>query len=438
MNNVAQHVDVVNDASPYMKQVLSTPPKWIIRYGEIYIFIFVAIVFLLSYFIKYSDKIPAKATITTHHPPIEIVSRSNGPIAKLLIHEHDTVEKGQILAIIQNNAQYKDVMTLKNHITNYYLDNHNIESEKWNEGPYSLGDMQQLYGLLLHNIQQYKLYIQNIPAYKEQQALYRQIENYRALLLQKADHIALVRRKIELAEKDFNRNELLYSSGSISQKALEESENQLLETKENYQALKSDELRIGLEISSLEREAQKLSIKHSTEGRELLTATLASMGNLHSAISSWEDKYLIRAPQQGIVSFSQFWTEQQYLEPGQHVFSIVPDTLVLGQQQSIIAQLRVPVRNSGKLAPGQKVCVHLENYPSDEFGAIYGVVQNISPLPKLGHYHVEVSFPSGLLTQYGKQIPFQHHLLGKAEIITEELSILERIFYTFKGALSNT
>lgn len=111
--------------------------------------------------------------------------------------------------------------------------------------------------------------------------------------------------------------------------------------------------------------------------------------------------------------------------------SVVPE-----EEQAVVGQLKVPVRNFGKVAVGQRVHIYLDNFPHQEYGALRGTVRSLSALPKQGYYRVSVAFPDGLTTQYGKQIPFTQQLSGRAEIITEELRLLERLFYRLRATVS--
>ncbi|EKF54161.1 putative HlyD-family transporter [Galbibacter marinus] len=75
----------------------------------------------------------------------------------------------------------------------------------------------------------------------------------------------------------------------------------------------------------------------------------------------------------------------------------------------------------------------LSNYPETEFGVLKGTVMNISQIPDdKGNYIVDVSIPHELVTSYGKRITFKQEMLAQAEIITEDLRLLERLFYQFR------
>lgn len=74
------------------------------------------------------------------------------------------------------------------------------------------------------------------------------------------------------------------------------------------------------------------------------------------------------------------------------------------------------------------------NFPAREFEELKGKVSNISLVPdKDGNLLMDVSLPKGLACSYRKQIPFQQEMEGSADIVTEDLRLLERILYQFRG-----
>ncbi|HMR15056.1 MAG TPA: HlyD family secretion protein, partial [Mariniflexile sp.] len=88
-------------------------------------------------------------------------------------------------------------------------------------------------------------------------------------------------------------------------------------------------------------------------------------------------------------------------------------------------------------AVGQKVFIKLDNYPYQQYGMLIGKVTNFSISPdKDGNYTVFISLPQGTTTSYNKTFKFSQELLGNAEIITEDLSVAERMFYKFKDLFS--
>src|SRR5690554_6706936 len=134
----------------------------------------------------------------------------------------------------------------------------------------------------------------------------------------------------------------------------------------------------------------------------------------------------------GKVSFQKPWIENQTVNQGDWVFTVIPT-----DNSNYIARLQTPAQNSGKIEVGQKVNIKLDNYPDTEFGMLTGTVKNSSLIPDNdGFYCVDVDLPSTLVTSYNKTIEFKQEMGGTAEIVTEDLRLIERFFYQFKEVLS--
>lgn len=52
-----------------------------------------------------------------------------------------------------------------------------------------------------------------------------------------------------------------------------------------------------------------------------------------------------------------------------------------------------------------------------------------------GNYYVDVLLPKGLQTSFGKKLAFDRELKGSAEIVTEDLRLIERFFYQIRKLL---
>ena len=105
-------------------------------------------------------------------------------------------------------------------------------------------------------------------------------------------------------------------------------------------------------------------------------------------------------------------------------------------KELVVGRMLIPSVNSGKVKPNQKVLVKLDNYRYQEFGIVEGRVQNISLTPDdNGNYYVDVILPKGLRTSYNKTLTFDKELKGNAEIVTQDLRLIERFFYQIRKLL---
>lgn len=124
----------------------------------------------------------------------------------------------------------------------------------------------------------------------------------------------------------------------------------------------------------------------------------------------------------------QLWAENQFVNAGDNVFDVIPTN-----ESGYIGKVKAPAQNSGKIKLGQTVNIRLANYPDREFGIIKGKINAISLTPdSAGNLLINVSLPKGLHTSYKKQIIFQQEMTGTADIVTEDLRLIERLLYQFR------
>lgn len=50
---------------------------------------------------------------------------------------------------------------------------------------------------------------------------------------------------------------------------------------------------------------------------------------------------------------------------------------------------------------------------------------------------MEVELPNGLQTNYKKKLPFSQEMQGVAEVVTEDVRLIERFFNPIKAILKN-
>ena len=82
--------------------------------------------------------------------------------------------------------------------------------------------------------------------------------------------------------------------------------------------------------------------------------------------------------------------------------------------------------------------IRLNNYPDQEFGYVKGIIRSISPVPTAeDNYVVDIDLPKGLKTNYGKELPLTREMKGSAEIITEDMKLIERLLAPLRKIISS-
>ena len=134
------------------------------------------------------------------------------------------------------------------------------------------------------------------------------------------------------------------------------------------------------------------------------------------------------------MSYINFWRSSQYINVGDLVFSVLPT-----QHETYLIRAKAVGLNTGKLRVGQQAIIRLSNYPDREFGVLEGELINISKTPDSeGFLILEIALPKQLTTSFGMELDFQQEMFGTAEIVTEDLRLLERLLYQLRDLTRRT
>ena len=181
-------------------------------------------------------------------------------------------------------------------------------------------------------------------------------------------------------------------------------------------------------IVILNKTKNNTNISMEKDKNTLYYQTILLFEQLRKSVKQWEQNYLIISSTEGKVSFQQIYGENQFVKVGDVMISVFPKDNTL-----LIGRMLVPSINSGKINIGEKVLIKLDNYRYQEYGIVEGKVKTISLTPDTnGNYFVDVYLPHGLKTSYNKKIPFDKELKGNAEIVTEDLRLIERFFFQLR------
>lgn len=418
----------LNIYSEEVRDVLSHPPKTIFKWGNTILSGFLIILIALSWFIKYPDIITASITITTQLPPEKIIAKSTGRIERILIQDRTNVVENTPLAIIENSANYEDVFLLK-----YIVDTLKINRDKFSFPIEKLaflnfGAIESAYSVFEKDYMAYKLNNELKPYEIELTAhsIEYSRQNERLTLLNEQSEIA--QKELHFKKQELERNKKLYDKGVISTQEWEQKNVEYLQQEKNINSLNSQISQLRSASNDLNRNTKTSSINQSKEDVNLFRNTTLSLNQLKKAIVEWELAYVIRSSIAGQVSFMQIWSENQTINAGESTFVIIPQ-----EKSEFIGKIKAPALNSGKIKINQDVNIRLLNYPDREFGIIKGKVKSISLTPdKENNLLIDIILPEGLQTTYHKKIAFHQEMSGTADIITEDLRLIERLLYNFR------
>lgn len=423
LNNLELRSDSVQD-------ILSAPPHWMIRWGNTVIFIIMVMILLMSYFIKYPEFIPAPILVTSQNPPEKIQARINSKIEKIFIKDQKLVKKDQILMVLQSSGNYLDILKLKKIID--FTNSKNISKFPIAEtSSFKLGELQSDYNSFAKAFREEQLFYRLKPYSPENLAANQSISEYKSRIETTKQQFKLEKAKFDLTKTNFQRSQNLFNQGVISKMELENEKIKYLQAEQSLKNLSISLSQLEEGINNVSKTKSGVLINNEKDKINYSSQTIQLLEQLRKSLTQWEQNYLLVSSTYGTVSFQQFYGENQFIKAGDAIVSIIPK-----DKMAVVGRMFIPTTNSGKVAKGQKVLIKLDNYRYQEYGIIEGRVQNISLTPDdNGNYYVDVILPKGLKTSYNKILPFDKELKGNAEIVTQDLRLIERFFYQIRKLL---
>ncbi|TLP82357.1 HlyD family secretion protein [Maribacter sp. ACAM166] len=419
--------DILNGTSEFMGRT----SKHFLTYGNALSLFTVATLVIFGFFVSFNQTIEAEALITSNPPPVTLLSRINGKIQEIKISSGDTVKEGEVLAVLESSGEFMDILYLDsllaidqtiaiaiNKLLEFYPVNLRL-------GP----SIQESYTTYMESylsyilLQSLEIENGNIYSMKERKTLTeKQISS-------KYQQLETSRDKLKSGKMNLNRYLQLYKKGVFS-------ENEMEIEKRNYLDLLNQKLKTQEELEALSISLSDISNQTKSSQSYLTSKYVMSSSKLQldrqtliSKIEFWKQQYLFTSPISGIISTYDSWHKNQEVKKGENIFTIVSNT-----SDNIFAKCKVPIQNTGSLIKGQKVLLHIDNYPYPEWGALVGTVKTISSVPKLGpvpYYLVDVELKN-LTTNFDKELQFKHNMNGKAFILLNELSLFQRVIFNLR------
>jgi HlyD family secretion protein len=415
-----------------VEDMLGRVPAWITRNGTILFLLLMALLVLGSWVFKYPDIKRARIVVTSVNPPADLEARTNGKIDRLLVNNNEMVESGNVLAMIENPANYEDVLRLKSELS--FLDTVRLEEVT--------ADLPEMNNVQLGAIQtDYSIFLKAYRDYVEFKRLdyhQRRIELLRSELLKTRELTRSLNERARIAEEEYsiaqrqsNRDADLYEQSVVSQSDMEKSHSAMLTKRNQWQEIVSLIAENNINVGRIEEQIVDLEMKQQDELSQTLNTLEESYNNLKASIASWEQNYLLIAPVSGTVTFTRFWSENQNVKTGEKVLTIIPN-----EAGSMVGRIQLPMEGAGEVKIGDQVNIQFDNFPHLEHGMVKGIVSNKSKVPDDDYYMVEVELPDGLRTYYNKTIIFSQNMQGDAEILTDKTRMLERVLNPIRSALT--
>ncbi len=416
-----EEVNKIEIRSEEYQEVLGATPNWILRSGITIILLVIIILLIGSWFFKYPDVLNSRVVILTENPPVQLKAYASGKLTHIFYSENQDVQQDSVVAVIENTANLNDIFLISIMLDTlsdirYFPENIDLK----------LGELQQTWSGLVRIISSYRNFIEIDYYEQKNKSLTSQINYYNKYYSGLLNQVKIMDKENSLALVQFERDKSLYNDNVIAKIDFEKSEQTYLQQKRNYESSKTSLINTQMQINQLKQQILENNIQKANELKTYEIQIEEALQGFKSQLAKWKQSYLIVSPIDGKVSFNKIWFENQSISAGDLVVTIIPK-----EEMRIIGKADIPSTGVGKLKPGQTVNIKLDNYPYMEFGMLKAKVKNISLVPITTEqgifYSAEIELNDSILkTNYNKIIPFSQNMTGTAEIITDDLRLLER------------
>ncbi|PKO96532.1 MAG: hypothetical protein CVU11_02775 [Bacteroidetes bacterium HGW-Bacteroidetes-6] len=419
--------------SEEVNDILSRPPRWIIRWGIGVIFLVVLIILVGSSFFKYPDVITAPITVTSEILPANIISKVSGRLEKLFVKDEDSVEANEVVSIIENPTEYSSYKILKDLCNSFskLISSGEILNSPTFPVNLKLGNIQSAYTQFLKSYNDFKNFMEINYHEKKIVFIKNQIEQQKLMLNLSERQLIISSEQYELSKRSYIRDSLLFGLGVLSQTDIEQSQTKFLAANQQFENTKSSIINMKLSILQADQSVFELNQDKEDIVKSYENSIIGNFNILLSQITEWERSYLLISPIRGIVALTSFWQENQNINAGEIVLTIIPN-----MNKGISGKIYLPMQGAGKIRIGQKVNVKFDNYPFMQYGMIQVEIMTISKVPTTINNKkvliLNVKFPDGLITNYGIKLELGEEMSGTSEIITEDLSLFQRFINPIK------
>lgn len=419
-----------------IQDIISTPPAGVVRWGITWVLVVLLGIVALAAFIDYPDIVRAPVRINAANAPKAVISRVSGNLVDLLVEEGDTVVVGQPLGLMESTADHWQVLQLLERLRA-------LRDKQQNDGNLSvttnrrpptatmvaaplglqLGELQSNYQAFYQSYLTYRAATGDGIYLKQRNYIMRDIANVAEQRGQLEKQRQLQQREYTLAEAEFNRYKTLAEKKVISPAEYQEAHASLLARQHPLQETASALLTNEASRITKIKELADLDNRIMEEKSKFMQA----LNSLISEAEQWTRRYILTAQQAGSVAYAGIIQHGQYIEAGREVFHVNPGST------DFFGEVKVPQYNMGKVAKGQKVVVKLDGFPFEQYGVLEGSVGKLSNVPYKDSIFISRVDLEPIAPQ--RHIRLTTGMLGTADIITEDVSLLQRLMRNIRLAL---
>lgn len=415
--------DKIISRSDLAQEIISRKPDFFERFA---LLIFLGILLLLiagTWFIQYPDIIESNATLTANDAPKEIVIRQEGRLVKLFAKNDEELKKNQVIGWIESTADHAEITDLSGQLDSTIRLINAGQPQKikllFNRHYEHLGELQTTYQQFMAAWQQFDDYVINGFYNRKKQLLQQDITTLHRMNIEVDKQKEITEQNIKLAEESFKMNDVLLNEKVISREEYRNEKSKFLNKQSELPQLNASA--ISNENQKRDKQKEIYQLDHDVDQQKIIFEQ--ALETLKNAADDWKRRYILSSPINGKIVFTVPLQENRFLQQGKLVGFILPDNT------QYYAEAILPQKNFGKIDTGLQVQLRFNAYPYEEFGFVKGRLNYISKVPSDSGFLATILLNKGLTTNYGKSVQYKNGLKAEALIITQNMRLLQRIYY---------
>jgi multidrug efflux pump subunit AcrA (membrane-fusion protein) len=414
----------LNLRSEEVQEIMQRTPSWVVRWGITTIFVIIILGLFLCWLIKYPEIITGTVKLTTSIPPAKIISQTTGKITHLYVKDGEEIKAGTVMAEIENPLSYEGIKYIETYIAllKNAINQNNHKLPLPDNNSVALGDLQTVFNDLQKDIIAYNLNRQYKVEDMQIVELNQRLNQQKNLLAIANKMIAITEKELENAKQKYESDMVLFKNNVISKQEFYQKQSEFNSKQIQLEQLKQSKVENEVLINSLRLQLSEGEFDREYKNQGSIDAIKSYQKTIENYIYGWQQKYRFVATTDGKVSYLNTLHVNQYIKAGDEVFALFQPS------DSIVGLAEVPVAGFGKVKTGQTVHILLDNFPYQDYGVLTGSVKKIAILPNVNYYRVEIALPNGMNSGHDKPLKFTPEMTGFAEIVTDDKTVIQRIF----------
>lgn len=416
--------------SEEIQDIIGTIPNRFLRWGQAIILIVFIGIIAACYFIKHPEVVPVPIELTSFNPPVNLKAPQSKRIDKLFFSDGDSVRENSVILLLESVADYNDIRSIETLVINNDKTWEEIIANDSIYRDYALGDIQSVFVQFRKQCADFSNFLGMSLLPQKRELLESRIDKQNNILRKQKEQYILLRNELKLRSKGYQRDSIIFKANGITLADLERSEQVLLQKESEVLGFAATISNTENTILSLKEQLIENRIQENTQREQFHAQLNESRQQLSAEFEKWKKNYLIVSPIAGKLSLSKYWSANQNVTYDEVVASVIPL-----RNLNMVGKGVVSYAWYTRVKIGQKVNVKLDNYPYMRYGIVTGSVSNISLVPQGDGYTVDIHFPQGLITNYGLKLDYAHQMKGTADIITDDIRLIEQFLFPIKDLI---